>query len=432
MIVRRPMSVIEPRELEESPLADLHAIASELGIESYRRLRREALIAAIIESQGGTPTTEPAQATDAAAAADEPAGAASEDQAPAPRRRAPRRRTGRRPAAAEAPAPAGEQADALARAADELDAPAAAAEEADAPAFDDEKVEEHAAVEPEPEAEVRAGVLDVLPNGSGFLRGGELSQGRDDVYVSPSQIRRCELRTGDDVAGPIRSPRRSERHPSLVHVETVNGAPPEPPAERPRFEDLTPVYATERLSAPEGLDAVPFGKGSRVAIGGPPGAGATALLRAIVATLADRHADLQVAVVLASARPEEATEWRRAVTEGVVGGSFDESTDRQLEAATMAVERAKRSAERGADAVVVIDALDALPPQAARRVFGAGRNTEEAGSVTVVAAAGLAAEPQRLATTRIVLEATGSGTQAAAPALLAEASGTLRADLLAG
>ena len=372
------MTVLERAELEQSPLADLHTIASELGIEGYRRLRREELIGAIVEGQGGAP-----------AGSEESAA-----EAPAPRRRSRPRRRARTEEADEAP-------------------PAAAEEESES--------------EPEPEAERRSGILDVLPNGSGFLRSDELSQGKDDVYVAPAQIRRCELRSGDEVAGPTRGPRRSERHPSLVHVESVNGADPEPPAERPRVGDLTPVFPSERLTAPDGLDSVPFGKGSRVAIGGPPGAGASAVLRQIAAVLGAQHGDIELTVVLAGVRPEEVTDWRRELSARVVGGSFEAAAERQAEAASMAVERAKRAAERGGDAVVLIDSLDALPAQAARRVFGAARNTEEAGSVTVFATTGLAAEPQRIATTRIVLEAALPDAQ---PKLAEETSGTLRSELL--
>lgn len=383
------MSVLEPRELAESPLADLHLIAAELGIEGYRRLSRDDLVAAIVESQGGTvPADAPEEAPEAP---EEETG----DDKPAPARG---RGRGRR--RAKAPEPEAEP-----------------------------EPEPEPEREPEPE-EGRSGFLDVLHNGSGFLRSAAYSQARDDVYVSPAQIRRCELRPGDEVEGPVRPPRRSERHPSLVHVEKVNGADAEPPAERPEFADLTPVYPAERLAAPEGLESAPFGKGSRVAIGGPPGAGATMLLRRIVAGLAERDPELELTVTLVGVRPEELAEWRAGPAD-VVGGSFDEPLDRQVEAATMAVERAKRAAERGRDAAVAIDSLDALQPAAARRIFGAGRNTEEAGSVTVLATTGLAAEPVRVATTRIVLEASAvPAGEAGAPKLSAEASGALRADLL--
>jgi transcription termination factor Rho len=171
---------------------------------------------------------------------------------------------------------------------------------------------------------------------------------------------------------------------------------------------------------------VPFGKGSRVAVGGPPGAGVTTLLRRTVLTLASSHPELDITVVLAGVRPEEVTEWRRDAAVTVAGGGYDRPVDEQAQAAEIATERAKRAVERGRDAVVVIDSLDALPPGVARRVFGAARNAEEGGSLTVIASTGLAGEPQRVATTRIVLEASdGSGTPRIAPA-----SATLRAALL--
>jgi transcription termination factor Rho len=271
---------------------------------------------------------------------------------------------------------------------------------------DHEPVEEEPedAREPLTEEETASGVLDILPNGSGFVRVGGAGQSPGDVYISPAQIRRCELRAGDDVSGPVRPPRRNERHPSLVRVEKVNGADAEPPEQRPLFADLTPVFPHERLEAPKLLKDAPFGKGSRVAIAGAPGSGATALLREIVETLAGKHPDLELQVVLAGNAP-------------VTGGSFDSSPDIQAQAADLAVERAKRAAERGAHAALIVDSLAALPAGAQRRVFGAGRATEEAGSVTVIAAVGLAPEALGWATTRVVLESPTP-------------TGTVRADLL--
>src|SRR3954451_20499998 len=219
-MARRPrreppdMPVIARGELEQSPLADLHAIASELGIEGFRRMRREDLIDTILGAQGGDGdgASEPAPAADA----DE-----EREDVPEPRpeeRRGRQRR--RRPADGRVRGGEPER-------------------------------------EPEPE-EVRTGVLDILPNGSGFMRADAFAHSRDDVYVSPAQIRRCELRSGDEITGPVRSPRRNERHPSLVRVDQVNGADAEPPAERPRFEDLTPIFARDRLKGPGGFDSVPL------------------------------------------------------------------------------------------------------------------------------------------------------------------------------
>ncbi|MBA2629737.1 MAG: hypothetical protein H0U84_01770 [Thermoleophilaceae bacterium] len=279
--------------------------------------------------------------------------------------------------------------------------------------------------EPVAEEEIVTGVLDVLPNGSGFVRVDPAGHARGDVYVSPAQIRRCELRSGDEVSGPVRPARRNERHPSLVHVEKVNGADAEPPAERPRFSDLTPVFASERLKAPKSLDKVPFGKGSRVVITGPAGAGSTTLLREVVAKLAKDHSELGVQVALIGVRPEEVSEWGDIGATGVVGGSFDRSPETQAQAAELAVERAKRRVEQGGHAAVVVDSLDALPAAARRRVFGAGRALEEGGSLTVIAVTGEGSDALRWATTRIVLEA-----GATKPTVSPERSGSLRSDRL--
>jgi transcription termination factor Rho len=378
------VSVLQRKELEESPLADLHAIASELGVEGYRALRKEDLVAAILGEQGEAPEPDDDPVDDIPEAESEP-DAGNEEDAPPRSGRRPRRRGRRSEGRGEDADPGGED-----------------------PAE-------------EPSGEPVGGVLDVLPNGSGFLR----VEGAEDVYVSPAQIRRCELRAGDEVQGPMRPARRNERHPSLVHVGSVNGRDAEPPEERPRFEDLTPVHPTERLPAPAALEGVVYGKGSRVAIVGGPGAGATRLLRSILSELSG--GELVVSVALAGVRPEEVTEWRREAAVPVVGGSFDRSSETQAQAAELAVERAKRAAERGADAVVVIDSLEALSAAAARRLFGAARKLEEGGSLTVIAATGMAWEPQRQASTRIALDEPADD---GAPRVSQSRSGTLRADLL--
>jgi transcription termination factor Rho len=375
------VTVLQRKELEDSPLADLHAIASELGLEGFRTLRRETLIDSILESQGG----------EAAPDDSEP------DEVPAAERL-------EEPETEAEPEPEAEE-----------EAEPEAEEEAEPEAEPEDEPEQEEEPEPEPQEEPEpeeqaSGVLDVLPNGSGFIRTGPDGQSRDDVYVSPAQIRRCELRAGDEIAGPVRPPRRNERHPSLIRVQTVNGGDAEPPEERPYFGELTPVFPTQRLAAPAALDSAPFGRGSRVAVSGPAGAGATTLLREIATTLAGSHPDLDVQVVLVGVRPEEVTDWRSAVSAPVTGGSFERSSEAQVQAAELAVERAKRRAERGGHAVLVIDSLEALPPGAQRRVFGAGRATEEGGSVTVIAATGDEREPLRWATTRVVLGADGSGT----------------------
>ena len=381
------MAVLQRRELESSPLADLHAIASELGIEGFRAKRKDDLIGAILAAQGAEEAEDEREPDEVPLdEALEPA-FAGEAEAAEPAAEV-------EPAAEEEPA-----------AVDEAEA---VTEEGEAGAYEGEEVvEEEPEVEEEvSDEEIATGVLDVLANGSGFLRLDPAGQSRDDVYVSPAQIRRCELRAGDDVSGPVRPPRRNERHPSLVRVETVNGGAAEPPEERPWFGDLTPVFPTERLAAPAAFDSAPFGKGSRVAVGGPPGAGASMLLLEAVRMLAEQYPGISLQVVLAGVRPEEVGAWRDS-GQTVVGGSFERSPEAQAQAAELAVERAKRLVERGGHAAVVIDALDALPPGVRRRLFGAARATEEGGTLTIVAATGHDTEALRWASTRLVLEGSG-------------------------
>src|SRR3954469_17287315 len=325
------MPVLERSELEQSPLADLHAIASEIGIEGYRRLRRDDLIEALLT--GEAPSSEPTSGDDED----------SDDDRPKRRSRGGRGR-GRgaqreeredredREVKDERPARGGRGGGgggggrgrgARAEARDET-------ADRDARGERDDR-------DDEADAEPRTGVLDILPNGSGFMRVELFHHSNDDVYVSPAQIRRCELRAGDQLSWSVPPPRRSERHPSLVRVDKVNEGEPEPPAERPKFEDLTPVFAKQKLS---GLSDVPYGRGSRVAIGGPPGAGVTSLLRSAVDAL-KAESDIDLVVLLIGARPEEVTEWQRLDGVSVAGGAFDRAVDEQAQIAELAVERAK-------------------------------------------------------------------------------------------
>jgi transcription termination factor Rho len=412
------MSVLNRKELTDSPLADLHQIASELGVEDYRTMRKDDLIGAIL-GVGGVAEEEPAgeepeqqeeetsedtsegtsddtsegtsEDTSEGTSEDTSEGTSEDepDEVPEEEKEAPERPSRGRGRRGRRRAPAGEE--------------------------EPEVVEDEISDE-----EIATGVLDVLANGSGFVRVDTAGQSRDDVHVSPAQIRRCELRAGDEVSGPARRPRRNERHPSLVRVESVNGADAEPAEERPWFGDLTPVFPSRRLEAPKALKDVPFGLGSRVAIAGPPGAGATTLLRELASELTGNE-EIAVQVVLVGALPEEVTEWRRADGLDVAGGSFDRSPDAQAQAAELAVERAKRRVERGGHAVVLVDSLEALPAGARRRIFGAGRATEEGGTLTVIATVGGEHEPLRWATTRVVLGPDGK---------LAPESGTVRADAL--
>jgi len=401
------VSVLQRSELEASPLADLHAIASELSIEGYRAMRRDDLVGAVLKAQGGEdePTGDPEPDPDREGA---------DEVVPRPRRRG--RRRSKKDESTEKPEPEADGGEGKPDPDEDDQHDDGEADPADEDSGDGAT-----------EEELATGVLDILPNGSGFVRVGDDGQSPGDVYISPAQIRRCELRAGDEVSGPVRAPRRNERHPSMVRVATVNGRDAEPPEERPLFDEMTPVHPTKAFKGPKTLSKVPFGRGSRVAIAGGPGAGATRMLREIVSALAGEK-DLAVAVTLVGARPEEVTEWRRDSGVPVTGGSFDNSLEGQTQAAELAVERAKRTAERGGHSVVVIDSLESLPSGPARRIFGAARATEDGGSLTVIAATGHAWEPQRQASTRVALEAV----DAKGEAQVSESrSGTLRADLLA-
>jgi transcription termination factor Rho len=377
MIAAADMAVLKRNELEESPLADLHVLAAELGMEGFRRLRKNELIDLMLGEKG--------DGDGDAGDAPKPAGGARQG-ASGGRRRGGRGRGGQ--GAAKDPGPKDEDS---------------------GPDEDDEA-----------DAETRSGTLDVLSNGSGFLRADPFTSAKDDVYVSPAQVRRCELRAGDTVEGPVRPPRRSERYPSLIRVATVNGADADKATDRPRFEDLKAVFASKKLDGPKGAPV--FGYGSRVVVSGPPGAGASTLLRDAAGRLA-KAKDVSLTVVLAGVRPEELAEWRDELKDTpILGGSFDEAPDSHADAARVAGELAKRAAERGEHAAIVVDSVDGLTEGAGRRLLATARNTEEGGSVTVVAAS---SDPrgQRLATTRIVLKPGGE--------IDAEASGTLKSELLA-
>jgi transcription termination factor Rho len=260
----------------------------------------------------------------------------------------------------------------------------------------------------EAETEEVTGVLEVTPQRYGFLRFDELEAKDDDVYVSASQIRRCELRSGDQVTGPARAPRRGERHRALVHVDRVNGGEPST-AERPGFDDLTPVLPKRRVSLGESGDVLtravdllaPLVLGQRVLIMAAPRSGRTTLLRAIARGLQSQE-DLELIVLLIDERPEEVTAWRDAVPDGgVSSATADLAPDEQVRVATLALERGRRLAESGRDVVLIVDSLSRLAVAASsaagggrsgeivevKRLFGSARELSEkgSGSMTVIA-----------------------------------------------
>jgi transcription termination factor Rho len=278
-------------------------------------------------------------------------------------------------------------------------------------------------------------VVELLTNGSGFLRLAPPDTSDDDVYISAAQVRRCELVSGDRVGGPFRRPRRSERYPSLVRVETINGKPAEEVAEGTPFDELPCTWPTERIA----LDAddptlraiewlTPFGRGSRVTITGGPLAGKSEALRRIAQALAGRE-ELELSVALAGVRPEEAAEWATdGPVEPVASVHAGAGSEAQVHAIERAVEIAKRIAARGGHAVLLIDSLDPLAGPAARRALAAARAIADGGSLTVIAASTL---PVGGETTVVALDPALAGA-GRFPSLDLVRSGALRPERLVG
>ena len=324
--------------LKDEHLAELHRRARELGVPRYRMLPRDELVEALEKSEGTPP-----------------------DEA--------------EPTRAE-PKP----------------------EQADAAQAESERAEPEQEPEPEVETEEVTGVLDRMPQGYGFLRLSGMSEAEGDVYVSASQIRRCELRPGDQVTGPARQPRGGERHRALVRVESVNGQSPE--GDRKHFEDLTAAPPHRRLlplDAPgdplvRAADLLgPLAFGQRVLVLAQPRSGRTTLLRALGTAIAETGA--HVCVLLADERPEEVPLWESALPEAeIFAATADQEPRDQIRAAELAMGHAKRLAEAGEDVVVLIDSLSRLAlgyrdPARVKRIFGAGRELGEdgSGSLTVIA-----------------------------------------------
>ncbi|HVE68719.1 MAG TPA: transcription termination factor Rho, partial [Solirubrobacteraceae bacterium] len=288
--------------------------------------------------------------------------------------------------------------------------------------------------EPDEEDRVVEGTVELLGNGSGFVRVSPPEPSDDDVYVSAAQVRRCELVAGDKVSGPVRRPRRSERFSSLIRVDTINGRPADEVAEGTRYDDLPATFPTERFEL-AGDDVTlqamawltPFGKGSRVTIAGGARAGKTEALRRLAGALSAVDG-LAVTVVLAGVRPEEVQEWESGPVAPAAATTMAASGDAQAQAVEQAVEQARRLAARGGNAVVLIDSLDALSPGAARRALAAARNLVDGGSLTIVATA---AQPVGGETTTVVLHP-GLAAARRFPALDLANSGTTRPELLVG
>ena len=256
----------------------------------------------------------------------------------------------------------------------------------------------------------------------------------EDVYISAAQVKRCELLSGDRVAGPRRPPRRSERFASLVRIDTINDSPAAELASGARFDELPAAFPDERFrlgSEDPTIKAIewltPVGRGSRVTIAGAARAGKSDALRRLAAVLAE-HEDVQLLVVLAGVRPEEVSEWNAGPVVPSAAVSFAGSQDAQDQAVELVVDQARRIAARGAHAVVLIDTLSGLHPNSARKALAAARNIVDGGSLTVIATA---AAPIGGETTVIALDAE-LASAGRFPALDLATSGTVRPELLVG
>ncbi len=264
------------------------------------------------------------------------------------------------------------------------------------------------------------GVLETLPDGFGFLRAPEYNYlpGPDDIYVSPSQIRKFDLRTGDTVSGQIRPPKEGERYFALIKVEAINFEAPEQAREKIFFDNLTPLYPDEMLKMevePDKISArvidlvTPIGKGQRALIVAPPRTGKTMLLQTMANSITQNHPEVTLIVLLIDERPEEVTDMQRSVRGEVISSTFDEPPTRHVQVADMVIEKAKRLVEHKRDVVILLDSITRLarahnavvPPsgkilsggidsnalQRPKRFFGAARNIEEGGSLTIIATA---------------------------------------------
>jgi transcription termination factor Rho len=270
---------------------------------------------------------------------------------------------------------------------------------------------------------VGQGVVEVLQDGFGFLRSPDANYlaGPDDIYVSPSQIRRFSLRTGDTVEGYIRSPKDGERYFALLKVSTINFEDPDKARHKVHFDNLTPLYPNERfkmeLEVPAGKDmtpriidlVAPLGKGQRALVTAPPRTGKTVFLQNIAHSIAQNHPECYLIVLLIDERPEEVTDMQRSVKGEVISSTFDEPATRHVAVAEMVIEKAKRLVEHGRDVVILLDSItrlgrayntvvpssgkvltggvDANALQRPKRFFGAARNIEEGGSLTIIATA---------------------------------------------
>lgn len=397
--------------LERKRLSDLHQIASQLGIEKYRKYRKPELAELIFKVATDQASKQAAPATNGSEnggaespAAATPAESVQVTETPAPQK--PQRQEPRQNQNAQSNGQNGQ------------------GSQNNRPENRRKKGQQGGNQQDDnsnnqQEGQAQTGILDVLPDGFGFLRTKGYTQSKGDVYVSTSQIKRFNLRRGDYIEGQIRPARDGEKYPAMVRIETVNGEEPQKGRRRVDFDDLTPLFPQDRLRlewmpkdiAPRVIDLVaPIGKGQRGLIVAPPKAGKTTILKQIAQSIAANYPEAELFVLLADERPEEVTDWERSV-EGatVVASTFDQPADNHIAVAELLLERVRRLVEDGRDVVVILDSITRLaraynlaapasgrilsggvdsaalyPP---KKFFGAARNIEFGGSLTILASA---------------------------------------------
>ena len=397
---------LEKGTLEGKVLSELQQIASGLGIENTQRLRKAGLIEAILErtSADGDSAASPATAVESpqvieTRSAPVRADADGDGGVAAPERPIRRNDEGTREGRG--------------------DRRRLSREERRRMREERRLREEHERAEELAIAPSSTGLLDVLPEGYGFLRTSGYLPGPEDIYVSLSQIRRFMLRKGDTVAGKVRQPKDNEKYAALLQIDSVNGLDPEAAKVRPHFEKLTPLFPHERFRLEHGPIAVteriidmvaPIGKGQRGMVVPPPKAGKTTVLKQIANGIVTDSPDTHVIVLLVDERPEEVTDWQRTVEAAeVVYSTFDKPADQHIQVTELVLERSKRLSEMGMDVAILLDSVTRLaraynlaapasgkilsggvdstalyPP---KRFFGAARNIEEGGSLTIIASA---------------------------------------------
>ena len=423
------MATTDKSALEGKVAAELHQMAADLGIEGHRGLKKADLVDKILEHTNGQASRPPSAppATDPVTPAATPAAEDSEAydmrsssgngdtrQRPRePRPRDERQREDRR----EGGRPHGGRLDGGQREGGPRRRPSR--EERRRQREERRQREMEVREEEIANAPTATGLLDILPEGYGFLRTSGYLPAQQDIYVSLSQVRRFMLRKGDTVTGKVRQPKDNEKYFALLQIESVNGMDPEPAKQRPNFEKLTPLFPNERFHLETGptdvtgriIDMIaPIGKGQRGMVVSPPKAGKTTVLKNIANGIIQSSPETHLMVLLVDERPEEVTDWQRTVQPAeVVYSTFDKPPDQHIQVTELVLERAKRLAEMGQDVAIILDSITRLaraynlaapasgkilsggidstalyPP---RRFFGAARNIEEGGSVTIIASA---------------------------------------------